>query len=95
MKLLTIYQIIKLRTSTFMYRAFNINLPYNLQKHFLVERTDYEVVTGKMVPSDKHMYAQQKINTAFQLQILSCGIALKIRLIPEKQNTILRQNSFF
>ena len=28
-----------------MYKAFHMKLPYNLQKHFLSERTDYEAIT--------------------------------------------------
>ena len=45
MKLLTIYQIIKLLTGIFINKAFHMKLPYNLQKHFLFERTDHEFPT--------------------------------------------------
>ena len=45
MKLLTIYQIIVFKTGIFMYKAFHMKLPCNLQKLFLLERADYVVVT--------------------------------------------------
>ena len=45
MKLLTIYQIIKLQTGIFMYKAIHMTLPYNLQAHFLFEKTNYEIKT--------------------------------------------------
>ena len=47
MKLLTIYQIINFQTGIFMYKAFHIKLPCNLQKLFLLERPDYAVVTSQ------------------------------------------------
>ena len=43
MKLLTIYQIIKLQTGIFMYKAFHMKLPYNLQAHFVVAKNNYEI----------------------------------------------------
>ena len=45
MKLLTINQIIEFQTGIFMYKAFHMKLPCNLQKLFLFERPDYVVVT--------------------------------------------------
>ena len=45
MKLLTIYQIIKLQTGIFIHKALHMKLPYNLPKNLLFERTDHEVGT--------------------------------------------------
>ena len=43
-KLLTIYQIIEFQTGIIMHKAFHMKLPCNLQKLFLLERSDYAVV---------------------------------------------------
>ena len=61
-KLLSIYQSTKLQTGIFMHKAFHMTLPYNMQKHSLFKRTDYEVKKGKFVASNKHMYVLQKSN---------------------------------
>ena len=45
MKLLTIYQIIEFQKAIFMHKAFLMKLHCNLQKLFLLERTDYAVAT--------------------------------------------------
>ena len=45
MKLLTIYQIIEFQTGIFIYKAFHMKLPCNLQKLFLLKRPDYVVAT--------------------------------------------------
>ena len=55
MKLLTIHQIIKLQRGIFMYKAFYIKLPYNLQAYLVYERTNYEIKTRQSSSFRQHL----------------------------------------
>ena len=74
-KLLTIYQIIKLQTGIFMYKAFDMKLPHNLQDHFLFERTDYKVVTrqsGSFRQTYVHATRKQHCVSVTGIKLCNC-----------------------
>ena len=66
-----------------MYMAFRINIQHNLQAQFMLERTNYEVKSNKLVRLGKIIYALLKNNTVSVL-VVSCGISLKIYVRDSK-----------
>ena len=76
----------------YMYKAFHMKLRYNLQAHFLFEKT-MKLKQDKAVHLDKFIYAQQQNNTVFQLLVLNYGIAMKNLVEIAKRNRFLRQDT--
>ena len=81
MKLLTVNQIIELRSLTFMYEAFNGQLPLNLQTHFNLN-------TGKKRYQDKH-----KCQFSRQAKKQHCLAFIGVKLWNKTVKWIMKSNN--